>query len=422
MFLRMLSASIRLQKRRKILAFSSLMFGVALCVAVVSLVISVEDHLQRELRSFGANFTVEPEGAELSLSFAGTDVSELKDERFLSEKKVGKIAEIFWKNNVVGFVPVYPVRVNISGSRESVILNGTWLSPQENFKHHKTDIFSLNPGWKVEPILANHKRMGMAVFAGEALAKKLSKEKWFISYSGKKVEVHTAGIIRTGGNEENEIFASLSLVQKITGNGGKVKKVLVSALTTPEHKIYERLGTNPKELSASEFEKWYCTPFPSSIAYQLKEVYPASNVRIVRKFADTEGKVLLRLKSLFLAVMAFTLVISAVSLGNSMVTAIRERRQEIGLMKTLGAASSHIFALFFVEGIIVGVLGGLTGCFMGIALSRLVQNILFHDARELSIALLPMGVGFSLFIAFVGSIFPVLQMARLKPVECLKSL
>lgn len=91
-------------------------------------------------------------------------------------------------------------------------------------------------------------------------------------------------------------------------------------------------------------------------------------------------------------------------------------------MKTLGAGSSHIFALFFVEGIIVGVLGGMTGCFMGIALSRLAQNILFHDARELSIALLPMGVGFSLFIAFAGSIFPVLQMARLKPVECLKSL
>ncbi len=421
MFLRMLISSIRLQKRRKILAFSSLMFGVALCVAVVSLVISVEDHLQREMRSFGANFTVEPEGAGLSLSFAGADLSELKDERFLPEKKIGKIAQIFWKNNVVGFVPVYPVRVKISGSRDSVIVNGTWLSPDKKYKHHKSDIFSLNPGWKVEPILMNYLREGEAVFVGEALAKKLPFE-WFISYGGKKVKMSTWGIIQSGGTEDNEIFASLSFVQNLTGNAGKVKKVLVSALTTPEHKIYERLGTNPKELSPSEFEKWYCTPFPSSIAYQLKEVYPKSNVRVVRKFADTEGRVLLRLKSLFLAVMAFTIIISAVSLGNAMVTAIRERKQEIGLMKTLGASSSHIIALFFVEGVLVGVLGGLTGCFLGIALSRFVQNILFHGARELSVALLPMGVGFSLLIAFVGSIFPVLQLARLKPVECLKSM
>lgn len=422
MFLRMLISSIRLQKRRKILAFSSLMFGVTLCVAVVSLVISVEDHLQRELRAFGANFTVEPEGAELSLAFAGEDLSGLKDERFLSEKKVTKIAEIFWRNNIIGFVPVYPVRVNISGSRESVILNGTWLFPQENFKHHKTDIFSLNPGWKIELVRANMERTGVGVYVGESLAKKFGRKSWFISYSGTKVDVYNAGIIRTGGSEDNEIFATLSFVQKLTGNEGKVKKVLVSALTTPEHKIYERLGANPKELSPSEFEKWYCTPFPSSIAYQLKEVYPDSNVRIVRKFADTEGKVLMRLKALFFAVMVFSVLVSAVSLGNAMVTAIRERMQEIGLMKTLGASSANIIALFFVEGILVGVLGGLAGCVAGVVLSHVVQNILFHGAKEFSVALFPLGVGFSLFIAFIGSIFPVLQLAQLKPVECLKSM
>ncbi len=421
MFWKMVFMSLQRKMRRKLLAFFSLMFGVALCVAVISLVIVVEDHLQKELRALGANFVIEPENASLSVDISGVDLSELKDEHFLSEKKITKIAHIFWKNNILGFVPVYPVRVNISDSDASVIVNGTWLSPQKKFRHHKTDIFSMNPGWKVKPILANERRIGEPVYVGETLAKKLPPV-WSITYAGKKVEMYTAGIIRTGGSEDNEIFTSLYFVQKLTGNEGKVKKVLVSALTTPEHKVYERLGTNRMDLSPKEFEKWYCTPFPSSIAYQLKEVYPQSSVRIVRKFAETEGVLLERLKGLFFLVMFVAVVVSALAVGNAIVTAIRERKQEIGLLKTLGAKSAHVMALFVAEGMIVGVLGGLCGSALGIFLSRISQRVLFHSVSEVSIVFLPLSVIFSMLIAFAGSIWSVMQMARLKPVECLKAL
>lgn len=432
MFWKMVCLSLRRKMRRKLLAFFSLMFGVALCVAVISLVIVVEDHLQKELRALGANFVIEPEGESLPVEMAGVDLSEIKDEHFLSEKKIGKIANIFWKNNILGFVPALPVRVNISGSDASVLLNGTWLSSQKKFKHHKADIFSINPGWKVERFYSNTKaravfadRQGEQVFMGENLAGKLKihgYREMKISYGQKMADVWVAGIIHTGGKEDDEIFATLSFVQQLTVNPGSVKKIFVSALTTPEHKIYERLGTNRMDLSPKEFEKWYCTPFPSSIAYQLKEVYPESSVRIVRKFAETEGILLSRLKGLFFLITVAAVIVSSLAVGNAIVTAIRERKQEIGLLKTLGAKGSHIMALFVAEGMIVGVLGGVFGCALGVLLSRVTQKALFHSMVDVSIVFLPLSIVFSMLIAFVGSIVPVLQLAGLKPVECLKTL
>lgn len=422
MFWKIVFMSLQRKMRRKLLAFFSLMFGVALCVAVISLVIVVEDHLQKELRALGANFVIEPEDASLSLDISGVDLSGLKDEHFLNEKNVGKIHGIFWKNNILGFVPVLPVRVHVSGGGAPVLLNGTWLTAQKQFMHHKTGIFSMNPGWKVEPVPANGLKTGTGVYVGESLAKKLGGKRWFITYAGKNIEMHTAGIIRTGGREDGEIFAPLSFVQKLSGNEGKVQKIYVSALTTPEHKVYERLGVNRMDLSPKEFEKWYCTPFPSSIAYQLREVFPASDVRVVRKFAETEGVLLERLKGLFFIVMFAAVSVSALAVGNAIVTAIRERRQEIGLLKTLGAKSTHVMALFVAEGVIVGVLGGCCGSALGVLLSRISQRVLFHSVSEVSIVFLPLSVIFSMLIAFVGSIWSVMQMARLKPVDCLKAL
>lgn len=423
MFWKMVFMSLQRKMRRKLLAFFSLMFGVALCVAVISLVIVVEDHLQRELRALGANFVVETEESSLPVEIAGVDLSELKDEHFLPEKKITKIAHIFWKNNILGFVPVLPVRVQVEGASLPVVLNGTWLSARKKSPKYKTSIFSLNPNWKIHIFKYDGVFPDAVTVVGMNLAKKLKLkgvDRLKISLSSKAETLVIIGTVRTGGKEDDEMFASLPFVQRLSGNEGKVKKIFVSALTTPEHKVYERLGTNRMDLSPKEFEKWYCTPFPSSIAYQLHEAFPESNVRIVRKFAETEGILLSRLKGLFFLVTAVAVAVSALSVGNAIVTAIRERKQEIGLLKTLGAKSAHVMALFVAEGMIVGILGGLCGSALGIFLSRMSQKILFHSVSEVSIVFLPLSVIFSMLIAFVGSFWSVMQMAKLKPVECLK--
>lgn len=404
------------------MAFFSLASGVALCVAVVSLVVFIQDRLQKELRSFGANFVVEREEEGLSLEMAGMDLSEFKGDYFLPEKNVPKITEIFWKNNILGFVPLLPLRVRLLGNRDPVILNGTHLLSDSRFMKFQTDIFSLNPNWNVRKFEEPAFWSQDSLFLGISLAEKLKitgKRPVTLFYGNRRKAGWVAGTVQTGGKEDFQVFSTLAFAQPLSGNSGKVRRILVSALTTPEHKIYERLSKNPKDLPPQEFEKWYCTPFPSSIAYQLREVFPHSRVSIVRKFAETEGAILLKMKTLLYLVFVFTLVVSATAIGNSMVTAIRARKQEIGLLKTMGAKTYQVMALFLVEGGVVAFLGGCSGWLMGVLLSFSVQHILFSQAH-VNMALLPVSVLFSFLIACVGSIVPVVQVTRLSPVESLK--
>ena len=78
------------------------------------------------------------------------------------------------------------------------------------------------------------------------------------------------------------------------------------------------LRTVPHTMSQTEYEKWYCTGYVTSIAKQLEEVFLGSTSRPIWPVAETEGKVLGRLKLLiYLLTTAGTLsrVFNGVALG-----------------------------------------------------------------------------------------------------------
>ena len=121
------------------------------------------------------------------------------------------------------------------------------------------------------------------------------------------------------------------------------------------------------------------------------------------------------------------LALLAASLGvmAAMMTAIFERRQEIGLMKALGADGKQISLFFLLEGGISGFFGGVLGYFGGLAFARLLA------ARTFSLASfsLPLSLqGVILFttlilavgLAVVGSFLPMREATRLEPIRAMR--
>ncbi len=146
--------------------------------------------------------------------------------------------------------------------------------------------------------------------------------------------IASTGILSTGGAEDDQIVAPLALAQQILGKPGAVRRLYVSALTKPEDALARR---DPSSMNPEMFDRWYCSPYVASIAYQLQEAIPHSHAEQIRQIAQNEGTVLSRIKGLMLLVTLAALFASALAVSAAMATAIFERRTEVGLMKALGA-------------------------------------------------------------------------------------
>ena len=72
-----------------------------------------------------------------------------------------------------------------------------------------------------------------------------------------------------------------------------------------------------------------------------------------------------------------TLLGASIALMNIMMVSVTERTREIGVRKALGASPSKIRFQFLIEAIVICLLGGLAGVFLGIIGGNAVSSLLF---------------------------------------------
>jgi len=201
-----------------------------------------------------------------------------------------------------------------------------------------------------------------------------------------------------------------------------VSRVFVRALTTPESAVYERLGTNPREMPPEQFERWSCTPFPSSIAFELERAVPRSEARVIRRVADSDGAILERISGLMAVIAIMAAIASALALTSALSTSVLERRSEIGLLKAMGAGNRRVVGMFLAEAALLGVTGGLLGALGGALMARFISSSVFGAPVTIRPFAVPLAIGVALVITIAGSIVPVRRVLSLRPAEVLRGL
>ena len=178
--------------------------------------------------------------------------------------------------------------------------------------------------------------------------------------------VHTltiTGIVSTGGREDNAILAPLQVAQDLAGRPGQYRRLLVSALTKPADAFSER---DPATMTPVEYDRWYCSPYISSISHQMQQELPGVEVRAIRQVAEGEGRILTRVGGLMWLVTIAALFAAALAVGATSATTVLERRSEIGLMKALGASHRAVGAFFLAEQLLLALVGGVAGYAIGL--------------------------------------------------------
>lgn len=414
MFFRLVYESFRRQTRRKLLVAIAITLGTTVSTAMIGMATGIGDKISRELRSYGANLVVTPEEDSFDVQIGSVDLKPSASGAFLNEFDLPKIKGIFWRNNITGFSPELPVNVQV-GSQQTTLL-GTYFAKPLKFgkQDFTTGAKTTFPWWQVSGAWPADDSTD--VLAGANLARRLGVA------AGSQVLINEVphritGILSTGGAEDDEIVAPLSVAQALAGQLGVMRKIFVSAVTKPEDAFARR---NPDSLSPADRDRWYCSPYPQSIAYQLQEALPHSHAEQIRQVEQNEGNILSRINGLILLITLAALLTSGLAVSAAMATAMFERRSEVGLMKALGAGYFTLSMIYITEAVLLACAGGFAGFWLGTLLAHSLGRAIFGSTIEVGAVLLPVVLGIAIAVTFGGSAVAIRRAVKFDPVLALR--
>jgi putative ABC transport system permease protein len=119
---------------------------------------------------------------------------------------------------------------------------------------------------------------------------------------------------------------------------------------------------------------------------------------------------------------------------NTMFTAVLERVKEIGVMKAVGAKDRHILAVFLMEGVLIGLVGGWLGVLVGYLVSfpgdsyalRLIHEQDPNMPQPETVFRYPWWLvlgapAFAVVVTTLAGILPARRAARVEPVVALRA-
>jgi putative ABC transport system permease protein len=428
MFLRLVADSFGRRPRRKLLTGAALALGMAVVTAAFSVSLDVGDRLAHEFRALGANLLITPQADSLPLEIGGVDYRPVNSGSYLPEQDLGKIKTIFWRNNIVGFAPVMEVPAevltDVSTSQAAPLkttLVGTWGHHSvalPDARNYSTGMDQTNSWWHVDGRWFQDD--APEAIAGKSFAARTNVkpgDTLHINSADRSIALTITGILSAAGPEDDAIVAPLQIAQQLADRPGQYRRLYVSALTKPEDDFARR---NPTTMNAADLERWSCSPYASSIAYQIKQVLPGVEAHVIRRVAEGEGSILTRVRTLLWLASFAALLAAALAVGASSAAAVIERRSEIGLMKAIGAGSGTIGFLLAAEQLLLAFVGGGVGYALGIILARVLGEKIFGVAPEPSILVFIIILALAACVTLLGSAIPLHRASRYEPAPILR--
>jgi putative ABC transport system permease protein len=143
-------------------------------------------------------------------------------------------------------------------------------------------------------------------------------------------------------------------------------------------------------------------------------------VEQIRQVEQNQGNVLSRISGLMLLLTIASLLASALAVSAVMAATIIERRQEVGLMKSLGAGNVAVVSLFLTEAGILAIGGGILGFAAGVVLAHRIGESVFGSSITVPPVVLAIVLFGALLITFVGSTSAIRKAIRFDPAVVLR--
>jgi putative ABC transport system permease protein len=410
--------------------------GVVSIVALSFVSRVVGEGLEKKLVSFGANILVSPKSEKLTVSYGGFALGDmLFDVTYLDEAAtLAKIDTIALRKNISVIAPKLVVMDHVQGTAVALVgvrfdkekqLKGFWMveqgaipgeTPEQAAERaaampqaapepgHDAPMSQSSPAAAPAAEAAKaptaHIPAGAdGLLAGSAAAAKLGLHVGSVVPLGQHHFVVAGILAPTGSDDDNVLLADMDALQRASGHPGKVNFVEVAAL---------------------------CSGCPiDDIVTQIGTVLPDTEIKTLRGIVEQRMVSVRFVKKLILSVSLVILLTGCSMVGISMLSAVNERKKEIGILRSLGFSRRSVFAIFCAEAAVVGLLAGAAGYVAGYLVSFRILAVLevegagplpFEPLHLLATALV------LALLTSLASLFPAWKAAGIEPSEALVTL
>jgi putative ABC transport system permease protein len=209
----------------------------------------------------------------------------------------------------------------------------------------------------------------------------------------------SATLYETGSDDDTVIFMDLTSLQELTGKPGATSFIQVAAL---------------------------CSGCPiEDIVAQLQENLPGVEVKALQQVINQRMTSIHFVQKLALGISVVILVTAAAMVGLSMMSAVNERKKDIGILRSLGYGKPQVFLIFCLEAGLIGIFSGGIGYLVGFAASFQVLGFL-HMAEGgtpiFSSTHLLVSAGLFSLVTVLAAVYPAWKGAGVEPSAALVAL
>ncbi len=379
-----------LNKMRLILSIS----GIAVGVAAVIMIVSIGDYgtaaLNNEIDSLGMGGT-SIKGNDDSVPLTTKELNTIRS----SEKVCSALPLIFESTNVF-----------VENKRKDIYLWGL------DNNADKTISLKIQSGRFFNSI--DISKNARVCVVDQKFAENNFKEG---NYKGKKI------IINSGNSTDK--YTVIGVIK--TGNG-LLENTMGGFI--PEF-VYIPFSTMQQNLSSNNFTQIIVKGKNSDTDYDklgdniIKTLERSSNrknsytaVNMAKQKQDMNS--IIGIFSFVLSVAAaISLVVAGINIMNMMLISVKERTQEIGIKKSIGASDGIIVCEFLFEAAVINLIGCVTGLITGNLIS-FIFSVIFGLTFILRIDIIVLMLSFTFVLGVFFGIYPALKAASLKPVDALR--
>lgn len=122
---------------------------------------------------------------------------------------------------------------------------------------------------------------------------------------------------------------------------------------------------------------------------------------------------------MLIAMASIVFIIGGIGIMNVLFVSVKERTEEIGILKAIGGSRKDILVEFLMEACSISLIGGIIGVAVSFLVSPLITS--FSIRMEMSVSGALLALGFSLVTGTLFGFYPAWKASRLVPVEALSS-